>query len=67
MIAATLALYVTVYLALILAYVTVIKYMAEKPHEVLATETLEEAATPPGAITPPPLADAAAGRTGSAA
>ena len=65
MIAATLALYVTVYLALILAYVTVIKYMAEKPYEVLATEKREEAATPPGAITPPPLADA--GRTGSVA
>jgi cytochrome bd ubiquinol oxidase subunit I len=31
MIAATLALYVTVYLALIVAYVGVVKYMAEKP------------------------------------
>ena len=31
MIAFTLALYVTVYLALIVAYVTVVKYMAEKP------------------------------------
>ena len=31
MIALTLALYVTVYLALIVAYVGVVKYMAEKP------------------------------------
>jgi cytochrome d ubiquinol oxidase subunit I len=34
MIALTLALYVTVYLALIAAYVTVVKYMAEKPVEL---------------------------------
>ena len=33
MIAATLALYVTVYLALIVAYVAVLRYMAEKPLE----------------------------------
>ena len=64
MIAATLALYIVVYLALIVAYVTVIKYMAEKPYEVLATEALEEAVTPPGAITPPPLANAAVGAAG---
>jgi cytochrome d ubiquinol oxidase subunit I len=31
MIALTLAMYVTVYLALIVAYVGVVKYMAEKP------------------------------------
>jgi cytochrome d ubiquinol oxidase subunit I len=31
MIALTLALYVTVYLALIVAYVSVVRYMAEKP------------------------------------
>ena len=35
MIATTLALYVTVYLALIVAYVTVLKYMAEKPEEAV--------------------------------
>ncbi len=53
MIALTLALYVTVYLALIVAYVAVLKYMAEKPEEVLATEAKERAHTPVGAITPP--------------
>lgn len=35
MIALTLAMYVTVYLALIVAYIAVIKYMAEKPEAVL--------------------------------
>ncbi len=40
--------------------------MAEKPVEVLDTEVAEERATPPGAITPPPLAGACA-RTGGAA
>jgi cytochrome d ubiquinol oxidase subunit I len=49
MIGLTLALYVTLYLALIVAYVTVLKYMAEKPEEVLAIEAAEEAATPAGA------------------
>ncbi|MDQ0570531.1 cytochrome d ubiquinol oxidase subunit I [Variovorax paradoxus] len=53
MIGLTLALYVALYLALIVAYVTVLKYMAEKPDEVLATESAERAATPPGAITSP--------------
>ena len=48
MIALTLALYVTLYLALIVAYVAVLKYMAEKPEEVLAAEASERAATPPG-------------------
>ena len=38
MIGLTLALYVTMYLALIVAYVGVLKYMAEKPEEALATE-----------------------------
>ena len=37
MIALTLAGYLTVYLALIVAYVSVIKYMAEKPAEQMAT------------------------------
>ena len=47
MIALTLALYVALYLALLVAYVAVLKYMAEKPEEVLATEAAERAATPP--------------------
>lgn len=51
MIGLTLAIYVTLYLALIVAYVAVLKYMAEKPDEVLATEAAEQAATPAGAIT----------------
>jgi cytochrome d ubiquinol oxidase subunit I len=51
MIGLTLALYIALYLALIVAYVAVLKYMAEKPDEVLATEAAERAATPPGAIT----------------
>ncbi|CAN7495425.1 cytochrome ubiquinol oxidase subunit I [Variovorax sp. LjRoot290] len=51
MIGLTLALYIALYLALIVAYVAVLKYMAEKPDEVLATEAVERAATPPGAIT----------------
>lgn len=53
MIALTLALYVTVYLALIVAYVAVLKYMAEKPEEVLRVDAEELAATPVGAITSP--------------
>jgi cytochrome d ubiquinol oxidase subunit I len=48
MIGLTLALYVTLYLALIVAYVAVLKYMAEKPEELLAGEAVERAATPPG-------------------
>ena len=51
MIGLTLALYVTLYLALIVAYVTVLKYMAEKPEEVLAIEAAEQAATPAGATS----------------
>ncbi len=48
----TLAMYVTLYIALILAYVAVLKYMAEKPQEVLDNEAEERAATPPGIATP---------------
>jgi len=51
MIGLTLALYVTLYLALIVAYVTVLKYMAEKPEEVLAEDARDQAGTPAGAIT----------------
>jgi cytochrome d ubiquinol oxidase subunit I len=53
MIGLTLALYVTLYLALIVAYVTVLKYLAEKPDEVLAEDAREQASTPVGAITSP--------------
>ena len=45
----TLTLYVVVYAALVLAYVGVLKYMAEKPEEMLAHEA-ERAAAPPGAL-----------------
>ena len=58
MIALTLALYITVYLALIVAYVTVIKYMAEKPTRCSHRGARRRRRA--GAITPPPLADAAA-------
>jgi cytochrome d ubiquinol oxidase subunit I len=55
MIALTLAMYVTLYLALIVAYVGVLKYMAEKPEQVLQDDAAEQAATPAGAITSPVL------------
>ena len=45
----TLALYVTLYLALIFAYVSVLKYMAEKPEDVINAAAAEAAATPVGA------------------
>ena len=51
-IAISLALYVALYLGLIVAYVAVLKYMAEKPEEVLHDEAVDQAATPAGAITP---------------
>ena len=44
MIAFTLAVYVTLYLALIVAYVAVLKYMAEKPAEVLVAEAAQRQA-----------------------
>ncbi|MBX3607533.1 MAG: cytochrome ubiquinol oxidase subunit I [Piscinibacter sp.] len=53
MIGLTLALYATVYAGLLVAYVGVLKYMAEKPEQVLAQDAQELAATPAGAITPP--------------
>lgn len=55
MIGLTLALYITLYLALIVAYVTVLKYMAEKPEEVLQLDAAEQAVTPAGASTSPVL------------
>ncbi len=60
MIGLTLALYVTLYLALIVAYVTVLKYMAEKPDEVLAEDARDQAATPAGAMTSPLAASGSA-------
>jgi cytochrome d ubiquinol oxidase subunit I len=56
MIAATLALYVTLYVALVIAYVAVLKYMAEKPEDVLAAEASEHAVAPPGIATSPSAA-----------
>jgi cytochrome d ubiquinol oxidase subunit I len=50
MIGLTLALYVTLYLALVTAYVSVLKYMAEKPDEVLAPDRVEQAALPTSLI-----------------
>jgi len=47
MIAATLALYVTVYLALIIAYVSVVKYMAEKPVDMTLGKKLVPAGATP--------------------
>ena len=51
MIALTLSLYVLTYLALMVSYIGVLKYMAEKPEEVLAQDARDRAATPPGAQT----------------
>ena len=50
MIASTLAMYLVLYVALTLAYVAVLKYMAEKPDEVLADAKRDETGTPGGAI-----------------
>jgi cytochrome d ubiquinol oxidase subunit I len=50
MVGFTLALYVVVYGALVLAYVGVLKYMAEKPEELLAHEAAKRAAAPPDAM-----------------
>jgi len=52
-IALTLTLYVVMYLALLVSYVAVLKYMAEKPEEVLETEAKERAQQPPGVATSP--------------
>jgi cytochrome d ubiquinol oxidase subunit I len=51
MIGLTLVLYVTLYLALIVSYVTVLKYMAEKPEEVLAEDAQDQAAMPAVPLT----------------
>ena len=52
MIALTLSAYIVVYLALIVAYVSVIKYMAEKSEEVLQHEEADQRRTPPGVDRP---------------
>ena len=52
-IALTLTFYVVLYVALLVAYVTVLKYMAEKPEEVLAAEAEERGAQPAGIATSP--------------
>ncbi len=49
MIVLTLAMYVVLYVALIAAYVGVLKYMAEKTEDVLSDAAREEEATPFGA------------------
>ncbi|MDB5999226.1 MAG: cytochrome ubiquinol oxidase subunit, partial [Rhizobacter sp.] len=51
MILTSLIAYLVLYALLLFAYVAVVKYMAEKPEEVLADEAREQSATPPGAIT----------------
>lgn len=43
MIGLSLAMYLTLYAALIVAYVAVLKYMAEKPEDVIESNALEEA------------------------
>ncbi|HEX7438949.1 MAG TPA: cytochrome ubiquinol oxidase subunit I [Caldimonas sp.] len=55
MIGVTLTLYLALYFALVVAYVSVLKYMSEKPEEVLHTDDVERAATPVGAATSPVL------------
>jgi cytochrome d ubiquinol oxidase subunit I len=50
MIALSLALYLTLYAALIVAYVAVLKYMAEKPEDALQPDALEQAEARAAAI-----------------
>jgi cytochrome d ubiquinol oxidase subunit I len=53
MIGLTLALYVTLYLALIVSYVGVLKYLAEKPEEALEQDPGDQKAVPTGATGAP--------------
>jgi cytochrome d ubiquinol oxidase subunit I len=55
MILATLAMYLVLYAALILAYVGVLKYMAEKPDAVIEDTKRDERGTPAGASVSPVL------------
>ena len=48
MIAATFAMYIVMYVGLILAYVAVLKYMAEKPDAVIEDTRRDERSTPAG-------------------
>ncbi|MEO8935752.1 MAG: cytochrome ubiquinol oxidase subunit I [Burkholderiaceae bacterium] len=52
MIAATFAMYLVLYIALILAYVAVLKYMAEKPDAVIEDTKRDERSTPAGGNAP---------------
>ena len=60
MIGFTLVLYLLLYASLIVAYVSVLKYMAEKPEEVLQMDAVEQAVTPAGASTSPVVPGATA-------
>jgi cytochrome d ubiquinol oxidase subunit I len=60
MIATTLTLYVTLYLALIVAYVAVLKHLAEQPEEALADEARQREAAAPGIATSPATGTSAA-------
>ncbi|QBY55642.1 cytochrome ubiquinol oxidase subunit I [Cupriavidus oxalaticus] len=51
-IALTLSLFVSVYLALIVAYVSVLKYLAEKPEETPASDPAQQPSIPSGTIPP---------------
>ncbi|MGO4813240.1 cytochrome ubiquinol oxidase subunit I [Cupriavidus sp. 2MCAB6] len=51
-IALTLSLFVAVYLALIVAYVSVLKYLAEKPEALPGGDAAAQPATPSGAVAP---------------
>ena len=58
-IALTLTLYVLLYIALVIAYVGVLKYMAEKPEEVLAENANGRGAQPAIVSGSPPLGEGA--------
>ena len=59
-IALTLTLYVLLYIALVIAYIGVLKYMAEKPEEVLDAEAKAHAQQPVGVGTSPVVGGGAA-------
>ena len=59
-IALTLTLYVLLYIALVIAYIGVLKYMAEKPEEVLDAEAKAHARQPVGVATSPVVGGGAA-------
>jgi cytochrome d ubiquinol oxidase subunit I len=55
MILATLVMYLVLYAALLMAYVAVLKYMAEKPDAVIEDTKRDERGTPAGASVSPVL------------